>query len=401
MKSIAFLMLLVFTLLANFSEFDNKRLKIIQKFDIEDSFLKDKNFNRLLLRTKSDTNRRYVTYLNRAYIFIPTLVKLLKDENIPLEFLYLAMAESNFLTKAKSRKKAIGLWQFMSPTGKKFGLKINQYLDERKDIIKSTKAAVSYLKYLRNFFGKWYLAAMAYNCGEGRVAKVIAQASMDKFLQDNQNNKQSYDYINAKNALAKFKKRKLSIRNLMSAIKSLDVEPTLSYLLENRISKKQYLPRETRHYIRKILTLSTLSEDFDNFFVSRNNHLLNMGATNTITNVQVSGGVALRDVANKLNMSIEDLSNLNRQFKLAITPAHLRTVDIYIPYVKLAEFKTKEKEIKSSANSLLVHLVKSGDSLYSLGRIYGVSYRVIKRFNNLRTNRLRINQKLIIPILKI
>jgi membrane-bound lytic murein transglycosylase D len=146
------------------------------------------------------------------------------------------------------------------------------------------------------------------------------------------------------------------------------------------------------------LTLSTLSEDFDNLFIGRNNHLLNMGATSSITKVQIKGGVALRDVASVIDIPVKQLAGLNRQLKLAITPTYLREVDIYIPYTKLANFKTNQKEIKKFKNKLLVHIVKSGDSLYALGRIYGMSYGIIKKFNNLKSNKLRINQKLIIPL---
>ncbi len=124
-------------------------------------------------------SRHYVTKLNEASLFVPRVKDILKQEGIPDVFIYMAMAESNFTIDAKSSAKATGLWQFMHNTGIRYGLKSDMYVDERMDLVKSTIAATKYLNSLHKRFDKWYLAAISYNCGEGRVTEAITRATLD------------------------------------------------------------------------------------------------------------------------------------------------------------------------------------------------------------------------------
>jgi membrane-bound lytic murein transglycosylase D len=94
-------------------------------------------------------------------------------KGMPRELIYLALIESNFNPTAKSRVKAVGLWQFMSPTAREYGLSVRGKVDERKNPAKSTDAALTYLTQLHNRFGSWYLAAAAYNSGQGTVSKAL------------------------------------------------------------------------------------------------------------------------------------------------------------------------------------------------------------------------------------
>jgi len=286
--------------------------------------------------------------MNDAYIFIPAIKNILAKYNIPQEFLYLAMAESNFSPRAYSSKRASGLWQFMPSTGKIYGLKIDQYVDERKDFIKSTEAASKYLSSLHKRFGKWYLAAIAYNCGGGRLEKAIKRAGTD------------------------------------------DLSVLLDY-------KKKYLPKESRYYIRKIVALALIGNDEQFLLHSEYEYLLNRANAYSVATVKVPSGESLKRISSIINMPIEDLKKLNRHLKYDFVPPYSKDYDLYIPYIKLSEFKQNYKT-QSIKNIYKVHIVSNGDNLWNIGRKYKVPYKVIMGFNNLKNARLKLNQKLIIPI---
>ncbi len=117
-------------------------------------------------------NKRYLRdVFERAKLYIPVIKPILKEYGLPEELAYLPVIESGFNPFARSPSGAVGLWQFMPSTAKKYGLRINKFVDERKDVIKSTHAAARYLKDLYEEFGNWELALAAYNCGEGCVRR--------------------------------------------------------------------------------------------------------------------------------------------------------------------------------------------------------------------------------------
>ncbi|MBN2815891.1 MAG: LysM peptidoglycan-binding domain-containing protein [Campylobacterales bacterium] len=329
----------------------NKELNTLDSFDIAPSFLYDPIMNEM--RNKNSSNaksKHFFKAMNEAYIFIPAIKNALVKYDVPQEFLYLAMAESNFRTHAYSKKRAAGLWQFMPETGRYYNLKIDEYVDERRDLIKSTEAAAKYLSSLHQRFGKWYLAAIAYNCGGGRLSQAIRKAGTDD----------------------------------------------LNVLLDE---KKKYIPKESRFYIRKIVALALMGTDEQYLLSSEYEYLLNRASAYTISTVKLASGESLNRVAKILDMPASDLKKLNRHLKYDFVPPYAKGYDIYIPYVKLAEFKQKyyEEPIK---NIYKIHVVTRGDNLSYIGKKYGVSYKVIKDFNKLKNNNLRLKQKLIIPISK-
>jgi len=293
-------------------------------------------------------NKHFFRAMNEAYLFIPAVKNILAKNNIPQEFLYLAMAESNFSTKAYSRKRAAGLWQFMPATAKRYKLNINEYVDERRDLIKSTEAASKYLQQLHKRFGKWYLAAIAYNCGGGRLNQAIKKAGSDDLV---------------------------------------------VLLNEN----KKYIPKESRYYIRKIVALALIGNDEQFLLASEYEHLLNRANAYSISTVKLPSGESLQRVAKLIDIPLKDLQKLNRHLKYDFVPPYEKNYNVYIPYIKLAEFK--QNYFKKPMNKIYkIHVVRSGDNLSHIGKKYGVSYRVIMDFNKLKNSKLRLKQKLIIPI---
>ena len=327
----------------------NKEVALLEAFDIESSFLYDPIMNNMRdFNSANYKGRHFFRAMSDAYLFIPTIKNILVKNKIPQEFLYLAMAESNFKTKAYSNKRASGLWQFMPRTAKYYKLEINEYVDERRDLVKSTEAAAKHLSSLHKRFGKWYLAAIAYNCGGGRLNQAIKKAGSDE----------------------------------------------LSVLLDE---DKKYIPRESRYYIRKIVALAMVGND-EQFLLKREyDHLLNRASAYSMATVQLPSGESLKRVSQIIGIPLKELQKLNRHLKYDFVPPYSKKYDIYIPYIKLSDFKQKYFE-ESIKNIYKIHVVTRGDNLSYIGKKYGVSYRVIMDFNKLKNARLKLRQKLIIPI---
>jgi membrane-bound lytic murein transglycosylase D len=136
--------------------------------DVENAHI-DKWVTRLTTSARGD----FKNSLARMAKYEDMIMKKIDAKGMPRELIYLALIESNFNPTAKSRVKAVGLWQFMSPTAREYGLTVGRKVDERKNPAKSTDAALTYLTQLHKRFGSWYLAAAAYNSGQGTVSKAL------------------------------------------------------------------------------------------------------------------------------------------------------------------------------------------------------------------------------------
>ena len=126
-------------------------------------------------------SKRFRIWLERSYRYAPMMRAVFKTHKLPSDLIYICMIESGFSSEAYSSAQAVGYWQFIQPTGLRFGLRKSSWLDERKDPEKSTLAAAQYLKFLYNIFGDWYLAAAAYNMGETRLSQLIQKHQTKNF----------------------------------------------------------------------------------------------------------------------------------------------------------------------------------------------------------------------------
>ena len=328
-----------------------KELKILNSFDINASFLNDSRLKKMRIKNRSSGRDRYFfRAIKRASIFLPSIKNILAQKRVPQEFLFLAMAESNFSSRAYSPKKAAGLWQFMPYTASLYNLRIDKYVDERNDLIKSTRAAALHLQGLYNTFGKWYLAIIAYNCGDGRLIDAIKKAKSDK----------------------------------------------LSVLLDE---DKKYIPKETRNYIRRVVSYAFLGTDEKLLAALNQKHLLKMAHYQSITAIKLPAGETLSRVAKIIDMPLKNLKKLNRHLKYNFTPPYLDNYEVYIPNSKFPIFK-KRYFVESIQKIYKVHIVVKGDSLSSISKLYGISHHVIMDFNKLHSTKLTVKQKLIIPIEK-
>ncbi|PAF46624.1 lytic transglycosylase [Helicobacter sp. 12S02634-8] len=332
--------------------YDRFSENILNSFGVSGVFLaKLKAKNSLKLGSAETKWDYFLQKFDASYEFIPILKSMIAQAGIPQEFLFLAMAESEFSTKAYSPKKASGIWQLMPVTAKQLGLTINDYIDERRDPIKSTQAAIRYLQFLYKITGQWYLAAMAYNCGIGRLQKAIKEA------------------------------------------KSTDIDVLLD-------DEKKYLPKETRNYIRMILSMSVAFNNIDRLKSEDREYLLNRGAMNTLASVHIKAGTLLENIAEGAGMRLEDLKKYNRQFRYNFLPPGYNEYTVYIPYEKLAHFKQNFKADTDPNEMFVLHRVKQGETLSSISKKYKVRISELKTTNNLKNSFLSINQKLIVPIIK-
>jgi membrane-bound lytic murein transglycosylase D len=378
------------------SAFVYSDLKILEDLDLDRSFITDSKLQKTYQKIINNNKKRYAKHLNDANLFVPKIKQILKENDIPPAFLYLVMAESNFTLNAKSYKKAVGLWQFMPRTGKNYGLVQDTYVDERMDIVKSTKAAVVYLKSLKKRFGKWYLAAIAYNCGEGRVYEALTRATLDMYLAEHKKTKITKEY---RKIIRLYQRKELPFSKLYSvyrAVKKYNYTPGIKELLHfQKGLRRQYLPGESQEYIRKIISLGLMNNR--EFLINGDNsHLLNRGICEPIVTVKIKGGVLLEDIGKIVGMDYESIHGLNKHIKQGLISPEYDTYDIYLPYSVLSRFNANIDQLKDAKYAM--YKVKSGDSLYKIAKRYKINYKLIKKFNKLKSNRLSINQKLIIPV---
>ncbi len=297
--------------------------------------------------------------LARAKYYFPMIEEELLKAGLPVELRALAVVESALVATAVSRVGATGLWQFMPPTGKAYGLEINSMVDERYDPVKSTKAACKHLKYLYDLYNDWSLALAAYNCGQGNVNKALARAG---------GNPQSF----------------------------WDVY--------------WFLPSETRGYVPAFIAASYA-------YVYHQAHNITSAEPPlpiAVDTVHVSRLMHLGQVSSTIDVPNETLKMLNPQYKLEIIPATTKPYTLVLPANRLTEYVTNETAIfakdsmylkeylnpetvqkKIAQASVTYHKVKSGETLGAIARKYRVTTTQLMRWNGIKNaNKLSIGQRL-------
>ena len=291
--------------------------------------------------------------------YFPLFEQELDNQDIPLEIKYLAIVESALKPKAKSRVGATGLWQFMFTTGKQYGLDVSSYVDERSDPIKSTIAASKYLASLYKIFGDWDLALAAYNSGPGNVSKAIRRSGGYK------------NYWNI----------------------------------------RPFLPRETAGYLPAFLATMYIFEYADEHGFKKNQPNYRHIDTDT---VRVKQMISLDQVSELTGVKIEELQFLNPSYKLDIIP-FIKGENYYLclPKSAIGKFVNNEEQIYAfakaqfderekplpeftEAKTQIRYRVRSGDYLGKIARQYGIRVSDIKRWNGLRSNNIKIGQRLTI-----
>ena len=300
---------------------------------------------------RSPKNVGYMLGIGNAYYF-PMFEEALERHNVPLELKYLPVIESALNAKAKSPVGAMGLWQFMVGTGKIYGLEVNSMVDERRDPRKASDAAARFLADLYRLYGDWHLVIAAYNCGPGNVAKAIRIA----------NGKRNF----------------------------WEIYP--------------YLPSETRSYVPIFIAANYIMNYHEEHNICPAKPMF-LYQTDT---VMVSDRVHLRQIAETVGISFEELQFLNPQYRYDIIPGNIKPYPLVLPFEHInsyslnrdtilaykPELAKREIKIEPSEGEIIYYKVKSGDTLGGIAKKYRVTVKNLQKWNKLKSTTIRVGQKL-------
>ena len=287
---------------------------------------------------------RFIAAYQHSGMYRPVIVQALRKAGIPEEFFWLPLVESWFKINAYSHARALGFWQFIPSTGYKFGLSSDEWIDERMDVQKSTQAAIAYLKELHNMFGDWLSVLAAYNCGEGRVLRVISR--------------QKINYI------------------------------------DGFWDLYRQLPNETARYVPRFLATLHIVKNPQKYGFDLNN----AGKPIAFETVKVNKIMKFKDIAEKLEVSEEVLSLLNPELRHKMTPD--RVYNLKLPEKSLDKFNLVYIDIPQSEKphfvsartqtsvrtAFIKHRVKRGETITSIASKYDVSSSEIKSCNRIKNN---------------
>lgn len=280
--------------------------------------------------------------LARSGKYIPMMASILRQEGLPEDLVYLSLIESGFSLHALSRAKALGPWQFIKSTGLRYGLKINGWLDERKDPVKATRAAAAYLKDLHLQFGEWFLAAAAYNAGERKVEKAVQRYQTDDFW---------------------------------------------------RLSQKNYLKSETRNYVPKFIAAAMIAGAPEKYGFGEVVYEPPM----EYDEVTIDRPLRLDTVAKLADTTVKAIKELNPALLRNTTPPGEKEFALRLPPGSGEKFAQAVDSLPHSASpNVITHKVKKGETLLAIAKRYGQRVTQLMELNGLRNRQIRVGQNLIV-----
>lgn len=288
-------------------------------------------------------------YLNRSTRYMPMMKNTLREYGLPEDLVYVAMIESGFSPVARSRAAAVGYWQFVRATGRTYGLTVNQFIDERRDPVLSTRAAAEYFKALYNLFGSWHLALAAYNSGENRIKSVV----MKNFTRD------FWELV--------------------------------------RLRK---IPSETQNYVPKFIAAAMIAKDPARYGFND----IKYEPTLAYDTVEVPNPINIRKMAATLNVDVEELKLLNPKYRTDFVPVYSRSDTILRVPVGMRDKAIASLESAASDLPRVVSVegdsyrIRKGDSLSTIAARHGTSVGTLQRINNFKSHQvLRVGQKILLP----
>jgi len=294
---------------------------------------------------------RFEQWLVRLSRYRPLVDNIFSEFHLPSDLVFLSLVESGFNPHAYSRAKATGPWQFMKGTAKVYGLRVDSYVDERRDPIKSTIAAARYLRDLYDLFGSWPLAMAAYNAGEGKVMRALRKAQAKSF---------------------------------------------------SEISKTRLIRRETKEYVPRFMAATIIAKNPDRYGFSQE-----LAETHEFEEVLVTRPLHFHAIANATGVPYEELRLLNPELRRDATPpgddSYLLKVPVgtktkveelldRVPTYKFPPLRGKAKY--ASKDSSRWYKVRVGDTLGKLAKRFRIPLRTLKARNNLSGSTIRVGDLL-------
>ena len=298
----------------------------------------------------------FIQAYQRSAFFRPVVVTALRKAGLPEELSWLPLVESGFKIRALSSARALGLWQFIPSTGYKYGLNRDDWVDERMDVEKSTQAAISYMKDLHDMFGDWLTVLAGYNCGEGRVLRII-----------------SGQHIN---------------------------------YLDRFWDLYKQLPNETARYVPRFLATLHIIKDPKKYGMDLEVLQAERQPGYIYANVKTSKTMNLQDIASRLDVSEDHLSILNAELRLKKTPDQdyslkipPESVDRFAQVIDEVPLAEKPRPAESRRTMTVRHKVKAGDTIASLSNRYRTTPSAIRKQNRLLAkSNLKVGQTLIVAV---
>ncbi|HTN70281.1 MAG TPA: transglycosylase SLT domain-containing protein [Methylomirabilota bacterium] len=288
--------------------------------------------------SKSAKNH-FQTALARSGKYMPMITKVLRDEGLPEEFAYLALIESGFAMDTSS-SGAVGIWQLVPATARRYGLKIDPWIDERRDPTKSTRAAADYLKDLHKYYGRWYLATAAYNAGQGTIDRATQASGAKDF---------------------------------------------------RKLTENIALKEETRNFVPKFVAASLIGANPKKYGFGN----VRYEAPVEYEEVEVSEGMQLEALAEMAKTNSKTLRELNPELLASRLPPGDKTFRLKVPVGQATLLAAAlEQRRESEPIQVITHKVQKGDTLFSIARHYGQKVSSLMEFNGLTTHKLKIGQQL-------
>ena len=282
-------------------------------------------------------------WLDRSARYIPVMKDIFREKNLPEDLVYVAMIESGFNPYAVSWARAVGPWQFMPQTGKLYGLKIDWWVDERKDPIKSTQAAAEHLKDLHNLFGSWPLAMASYNAGAGKVQRAVLRTRSEDFWD---------------------------------------------------LKASRYIRRETKNYVPKYMAATIIAKNPEAYGFTVQPYELFV-----FDEVVITESIDLRLAARCADTTYDVIKELNPELKRWVTPPDATNYVLRVPKGSGPLFSATFASVPADQKIRWErHLVAKGETLAGIATQYNSSPEAIRDINNLKKNRITPGKHLLIPV---